>query len=286
MILDDQRMTKKITTAKNLPPKLLFCTLLLGLLSALAFIEWSWYRGHYHHHHHSFTNTNKLYQTETSRLSLFPIEFNRDSIDRVSLGITLVFHGMFTISHCIHLIALQKIKDITLFPHFFLKGVLFLSFLRLGSFIGFIGFIVTLDERNKEGNDATMSEDVVRMLMGRIAWWSSALIWMQLAYAYGVLVVVAHQRRRQRFSSLSWRSLMFIFGDYRMIPIFGYGSAGLCSIIALLFVDKMGHWCEPALLGCLLGDVAGLHQVWLLLGGGNVDNESDGGRRGGQVKNE
>ena len=79
---------------------------------------------------------------------------------------------------------------------------------------------------------------------------------------------------------------MFIFGDYRMIPIFGYGSAGLCSIIALLFVDKMGHWCEPALLGCLLGDVAGLHQVWLLLGGGNVDNESDGGRRGGQVKNE
>ena len=271
-----------MTTAKNLPPKLLFCTLLLGLLSALAFIEWSWYRVD----HHSFTNTNKLYQTETSRLSLFT-EFNLDSIDRVSLGITLVFHGMFTISHCIHLIALQKIKGIALFPHHFsLKAVLFLSFLRLGSFIGFIGYIVTLGERNKseknkEDNDAT-TQDVIRVLMGRIAWWSSALIWMQLAYAYGVLVVVAHQRRRQRISS--WRSLIFIFGDYRMIPSFAYGSAGFFSIVALLFA-KMGHWCEPALVGCLLGDVAGLHQVWLLLGGGN-DNESDGGGRGGQVKNE
>ena len=237
-----------------IPNKLLISTLLFGILYLLALID-------YNTSNNTITTTtnskNPLYQTKSIQLSLIKditaLNTFKSSLDRTALGVTLLLHGIFSLLHLCILISIQKLSiqklnTIETIP--FLKATLFATFISIGSSIG---FIISL------GGKELSKQASTRVLFGKIAWVSSAFVWLQLSYSYGVLLL--HQKKLRK----GWRSLMFYIGDYKMIPVCSYGIAGMLGLMAVLSVGKMGHWSEPAMAGCIIGDVAALHRTWLLL---------------------
>ena len=232
-----------------IPNKLLISTLLFGILYLLALID-------YNTSNNTITTTtnskNPLYQTKSIQLSLIKditaLNTFKSSLDRTALGVTLLLHGMFSLLHLCILISIQKLKTIETIP--FLKVTLFATFISIGSSIG---FIISL------GGKELSKQASTRVLFGKIAWVSSAFVWLQLSYSYGVLLL--HQKKLRK----GWRSLIFYIGDYKMIPVCSYGIAGMLGLMAVLSVEKMGHWSEPAMAGCIIGDVAALHRTLLLL---------------------
>jgi hypothetical protein len=243
---------------KQLPIRLTTTTLLFGILFLLAFIEYS--------HSGSYIKVQKsqdqrLYQTVTAQLTLLKDVSahgaNKASLNRMSLGAALVLHGLFTLLHCFTLVAIQKIESIELLP--FLKTTLFAAFVSLGTSIGFVLSLAGL-----QGKDTQ-----TRLLFGKITWVSSSFVWMQISYGYGSLF--AHDKKLYG----GWRNLMFYIGDYRMVPAVAYGVAGVFGLLAVTSAESMGHWSEPALVGCLIGDVAALHRTWLRMREPTDNDKSD-----------
>jgi hypothetical protein len=214
--------------------------------------------------------TTALYQTQTIYLSLAhsPTSLDRNSIDHGALAITLFLHGLFTICHCLTLAGIQTLnKKINLFP--FLKLTLFSTFMKVGMSLG---YVLSLNNKaNAESEEVLLaSQDttpMIRLFMAKASWLCTSFIWLTLSMAYGSLLCYIKTVRLR-----TWRSLMFFVGDYRGIPVVAYGCAGLLSLYGVL-VPLQGHWCEPAFVGCLMGDCASLHQIWMRMRDIETENE-------------
>lgn len=242
----------------------LLITYFLGIMYVLSFLYYA-----------TQTNltippTNKLYQSKTIFISMSKTALTaneRNSIHHTILAAVLLLHGLFTIGHILTLAGIQYCnKKIRLFP--FLKATIFVSFLKLGTSLGFVLSLNDkaneLSEPGKQGTNNTAL--MIRLIMSNLTWLFSSFLWFSFSWAYFSML------RYNKIGKLkNYRGVLFLVGDYRGIPVVTYFCAGTLSFIAI--VCFWGHWCEPAFVSCFMGDAAAMHQIWVRMR--TIDHDDD-----------
>ena len=200
-----------------------------------------------------------FYQTRAIFVSLAatPTSIERNSFNHRQLAIALFLHGIFTASHCLTLAGIQTLNPkIRIFP--LLKTVLLFAIMSMGTGVG---FVLSLRDKANDNNDGEATSATIRLLMSKLCWLCYCWIWCSLTYGYFVLLCTT--RIRMTAAPTSWRSWLFFVGNYKMIPVVCYGVAGVAGTIGTLASATMGHFCELALLACLMGDGAALQQMFM-----------------------
>ena len=116
----------------------------------------------------------------------------------------------------------------------------------------------------------------MRTFLGRVAWASAGLVWLSLARAFlnvfvsrfgGVHLLAAFLdvvfvRSGRCFSGL--RHCMRFVGHFECVPSTAYGIAGILALVAAAFAPRgLGHFCEPAFIAAMIGDLFAAHRAWL-----------------------
>lgn len=179
-----------------------------------------------------------LFVTQVAKSSVLPTVSHIPFESCAPFMALMMMHGLLTASIIIFLAALGRLQGSNHFrSKSIMKLVLFLTFFRSGASMIFI-----YTENH---------------LFGLMAWASGSLSWLGLAFAFANEVQVAYPS--------AWRAVPFFLGNYKHIPIAGYGIGGMLSCLVIL--QHLRFLCEPAAIAVLLADLAAVHRAWSLLPG-------------------